>query len=47
MALPRNIFLNISITKTTNIPSGFHFQNQKSGIFKDFKRVCVFAGKSA
>ncbi len=29
-----------------NIPSGFHFQNQKSGIFKDFIRVYVFAGKS-
>ena len=41
MALPRNIFLNISINNTTNIPSGFHFQNQKSGIFKDFIRVCV------
>ena len=47
MGLLRNIFLNISVNNTTNIPSGFHFQNQKSGIFKDFIRVCVFAGKSA
>jgi hypothetical protein len=43
---PVTFFQRISINNTTNIPSGFHFQNQKSGIFKDFIRVCVFAGKS-